>query len=294
MYSSIFFKYLVSPPWRGILARLAVCLASLHHPLAEDQAETRVSLFDSHSHYKAEDAQRFPPSAIVEILEREGIERMLITGTPAHLARQLYQYAPDRFIPFLGLYQGDTNKADWMEDETLPRRLSQQLTEGHYRGIGEIHLFAPERHNPVFRQIIELAQKHRLMLLIHGDWEVIEQAFQWYPGATIIWAHLGTIPQPELIQCMLERYPRGLFIDTSVRDHRFLSGGSLLPEWRNLFVQHADRLLVGIDTFSVQRWERISATTDIIRRWLSQLPGEAARKLAHGNARRLLLRSTTD
>ena len=122
---------------------------------------------------------------------------------------------------------------------------------------------------------------------MHGDAEVVEQVFAWYPGITVIWAHLGTRPQPEVIDAMLTRFPQNLYVDTSVRDERFEDNNKLLPQWRELFIRHADRLLVGIDTYSLQRWQRIDEVTTRIRHWLGQLPGDVAHKLAYGNAARL-------
>jgi len=244
-------------------------------------------IFDSHSHFKAEDASHFNAADIVAILERENIESMVIVGEPAERAQALYQYAADRFVPFLGLYTDYAEKATWMFDTQLPDRLARLLDKGYYAGIGEVHLFAPQRNNPVFRQIVQLASEKGLPLLLHADAEVVEQAFAWAPQLTIIWAHLGTRPEPDFIEQMLERYPHGLYIDTSVRDERFTEAGKLRPKWRSLFIRHADRLLVGIDTYSLQRWQRIDTVTQRIRHWLSMLPDDVARKLAYENARRL-------
>jgi predicted TIM-barrel fold metal-dependent hydrolase len=135
--------------------------------------------------------------------------------------------------------------------------------------------------------VVALADEYNLPLLLHGDAEVVEQVIAWYPGMTIIWAHLGTHPEPALIDAMLTKYPQRLYIDTSVRDERFEDSGKLLPEWRALFIGHADRLLVGIDTYSLQRWQRIDEVTARIRHWLAQLPDAVARKLAYENAARL-------
>lgn len=154
-------------------------------------------------------------------------------------------------------------------------------------GVGEIHLFREHHENPVFKRLVMLAKRYQLPLLIHGDREIIEQVFDWYPQATVIWAHLGTIPEPALVSLMLKKYPHSLYIDTSVRDFRFLKNGKLKPRWRAFFIEHADRLLVAIDTYRTRRWLEMPEVTNTIRTWLNQLPENVALKLAHGNARKL-------
>ena len=247
-----------------------------------------LSLFDVHSHYKSDDAERFPVESIIDILDREYIERMVIIGEPAERALSLSQATSGRVIPFLGLYSSYRDKADWAFDITLPQRLRTALETGEYAGIGEIHLFAPHRKSPVFRKVVALATEYRLPLLVHGDAAVVDQVFEWSPKLVVLWAHLGTDPNPRIIRRMLRKHPERLFIDTSVRDERFVDeSGTLRPEWKALFIEHADRLMIAIDTFSTSRWEDIGAVTERIRGWLSQLPPDVAARLAHGNARQL-------
>jgi hypothetical protein len=247
-----------------------------------------LSLFDVHSHYKSDDAEQFPVEAVVDILDREHIEHMVIIGEPADRALSLAQATGGRVIPFLGLYSSYRDKADWAFDITLPGRLRMALETGRYAGIGELHLFAPHRTSPVFEKVVALATEYRLPLLVHGDAAVVDQVFEWAPGLVVLWAHLGTDPDPGVIREMLRRHPDSLFIDTSVRDERFVDeAGALRPEWRGLFIDHADRLMIAIDTYSTSRWRDIGAVTGRIRGWLSQLPPDVAARLAHGNARQL-------
>lgn len=247
-----------------------------------------LSMFDVHSHYRQEDAQALPPAAVVDLLDAHRIERMVVIGEPAGQAQPLYEFAPDRFLPFLGLYRNFREKAWWMHDKTLPSRLEAQLAKGHYRGIGEIHLFSRDKTSPVFQQVLALADKHQLPVMIHGDAEVVEQAFTWFPGLIVIWAHLGTDPRPEPVSELLERYPEQLFVDTSVRDERFTDEqGQLKPAWRDFFIQYAEQVLVAIDTYRLARWQNLGPVTTRIRGWLAQLPPDVAERLAHGNAREL-------
>lgn len=122
--------------------------------------------------------------------------------------------------------------------------------------------------------------------MIHGDAEVVEQAFAVAPEVRVLWAHLGTEPQPDLLAAMLARFPR-LWIDTSVRDERFAPDGHLLPEWRALFERHPERFVVAVDTFSVNRWQQYETVVAQIRGWVEPLPQPLKDNLLRDNAARL-------
>jgi hypothetical protein len=244
-------------------------------------------LFDAHLHYSAADAEAFAPADIVAILDRNGIERALVSGTPNVHTKALYRHAPERIVPFLGLYRDHDDKIPWPKDETLPARVEAALKQGVWRGIGELHIFADQRHSPVFRRIVEIAAREGLPLQVHGDPAVIDILYDIAPEQPVIWAHAGTHPCPDLIADYLRRYP-ALSVDLSVRDGRIAPDGVLAEEWRRLFLDFPARFLVGVDTFSVKRWERFDGVVADIRGWLAQLPPEVARRLAHDNAAALL------
>jgi predicted TIM-barrel fold metal-dependent hydrolase len=74
--------------------------------------------------------------------------------------------------------------------------------------------------------------------------------------------------------------------------------GRLLPAWRRLVLKYADRTVIGSDpVWPVDRgsgwdepdtgWREIDRFLDFHRRWLADLPPEAARAIRLDNARRL-------
>ena len=150
-----------------------------------------------------------------------------------------------------------------------------------------MHIFAKDKHSPVFKQIVKLAEEKNLVLLIHGDREVIDEAFKIAPSVTVLWAHLGTRPHPWVLRAALKRYPEKLYIDTSVRDKQLLMTGALTPMWKQLFIDYQDQFMVAIDTFSVNRWNTYHLVVNDIHDWLDDLPEQVARKLAYENASRL-------
>jgi hypothetical protein len=84
---------------------------------------------------------------------------------------------------------------------------------------------------------------------------------------------------------LLDRFSN-LWVELALRSD-VAPGGTLDPAWRALFVRHADRFLVGTDTWITSRWETLGNTTKETQDWLIQLPRDVAEKIAHGNGDRL-------
>ncbi len=264
---------------------LIVCLSLLFSSrlLAEP-------LFDVHLHYNDEDAEQFTPEQIMTKLERNAIQHALVTSIPPELAIQLHQQAPKRILPILGVYRTVRDKESWMHNANLPARIEQQLEQHEWWAIGELHLFANDRHSPVFSRIIKLAQDHNLPLLLHADPAVIDTLYEQAPQQPVIWAHAGTFPYPDLLADYLTRYP-ALRVDLSVRNARIAPNGQLHDDWVELFIQFPDRFMIGVDTFSVAQWQRFDETVENTREWLAQLPADVARRIAFQNAADLLIKT---
>mgnify|MGYP000727106082 CR=1 FL=1 len=269
-----------------MLRRLLLCCACLP---AACPAEPQ-PLFDTHLHYTSADAKQLDPGQIIELLRDSGIERALVSGTPPGLAARLQRRAPELILPLLGVYRSHDDKIAWPDDATLPERVEAELNRGPWRGIGELHIFAGDRHSPVFRRIIEIATQRRLPLQIHGDPAVIDTVYDISPAQPVIWAHAGTFPYPDLVADYLQRYP-ALTIDLSVRDDRIAPNGRISDDWYELFIRFPDRFMVGVDTFSLSRWHHFDAAVATIRNWLGQLPDDVAARLAYENAAALFGRS---
>lgn len=245
------------------------------------------AIIDAHAHYSAPDAAVFPSEAVRTQLDAAGVRLLVTTSSPPELAQQLYRRLPDRVIPLLGIYDTDLHKAHWVHDASLPARVAARLQSGVWAGIGELHLFAQDAHQPVFALLVRLAAMKKLVMMIHGDAEVIEQAFALAPDVRVLWAHLGTEPQPDALAAMLARYPDTLWIDTSVREVRIAPDGVLLPAWRALFERFPERFVVAVDTFSVNRWQHYDEVVAQIRHWTDPLPQPLRMNLLHDNAARL-------
>ena len=258
------------------------------------QAESSLRLIDAHSHHEREYQAQFNCDDVIGALNEAQVERILITSHSNYSSQSCFKQYPERIIPFYSVYGGALDKQTWMHQPVKVDEARVALEGENFAGIGELHIFAKDRGSEVLEGLVELAQQHRLPMLIHGDAEVIERVFAINPQARVLWAHLGTKPEIDLLQQMLERFPNGLYIDTSVRDTLLLGNlivngpepSRLSPEWRAFLVRNQDRLLAAIDTYSLNRWRNYAEVADQVRLWLTQLPLEVAQKLAFSNAHR--------
>jgi len=247
-------------------------------------------LFDAHLHYNAEDAAHYPPETIIAQLRANGVLGATVTSRPPELVLHLRAQAPGLILPMLGVYRTPADKVTWMDDAGLPQRVEQTLTDGPWRAVGELHLFAEDRRSPVFLRIVELATARGLPLLLHCDPAVIDTVFEQVPEATVIWAHAGAYPYPPLLRDYLQRYP-GLSIDLSVRDQHVAPDGRLDPQWELLLLEYSERFMVGVDTYWTRRWESFADVVSQIRNWLDQLPEDVSGAIAYRNAARLFRHS---
>lgn len=241
-------------------------------------------IWDAHSHYAKADTQAISPQEVVATLDRNNVQKILITSTPNSGTLTLAEFAPDRIIPFLSVYRTKADKRDWMHRIEVVEEAKRAISTGRYIGIGELHIFAKNKKSPVLKGLVELAKQHQMPMLIHGDAEVIDEIFQIDPKARILWAHLGTKPEIPLLKSMLDKYPDNLWIDTSVRDKQLLSTGRLGLQWGEFFIAYSTRFMVAVDTFSVNRWQTYDSVVEDIHLWLKDLPAGVAKKLAHENA----------
>lgn len=243
-------------------------------------------LFDAHLHYNADHREALPPARVVEILEGNGVAGAVVTGSPPETVLALHDRAPGTVVPLLGVYREPGDKQDWHQDPGLAARVKAMLDEGPWRGIGELHLFAPHRHSPVLAALVDLAADRGLVLQMHCDPAVIDTIFEQRPDVTVLWAHAGRYPYPPLLRDYLGRHPT-LYADLSMRDERLVKGGTLDPGWELLLLEFPDRFMVGVDTFSTGRWQDFADHVSQTRAWLALLPEDIARAIACTNAARL-------
>jgi Amidohydrolase len=261
-----------------VLATLALASGS---PAAAD-----APLSDGHIHYSRPDWDVYSPDQIVTILDKAGIARALVSSTPDDGTLKLYERDPRRVIPILRPYRTRDDMSTWWKDPSTIPYLEQRLAKGVHRGIGEFHIHGKDIHTPVLKRITEIAVQRNLYLHAHSDDIAVIELFAIEPKSKIIWAHAGMSSSPAVVGALMDKHA-SLWADLSFRYADVAPGGTLDPAWRALLIRHADRFMLGSDTYTTSRWEQVVGMAGEARRFLQQLPPEVADKIASKNIERL-------
>ncbi len=243
-------------------------------------------LFDGHIHYSRPDWTVYPPERILEFLDKAGIRRALVSSTPDDGTLALYAKDPKRIVPILRPYRTREDMGTWWRDPGIVPYLEERLKRGVHRGIGEFHVHGSDIKTPVLKRITEMAAERDIFLHAHSDDAAVQALFEIEPRARIIWAHAGMSSGAKAVGAMMDRHPN-LWADLSYRYGDVAPGGTLDPEWKALLVRHADRFMLGSDTWATSRWESVPAMAAEARRFLEQLPRDVAEKIAYKNIERL-------
>jgi hypothetical protein len=264
------------------LSRIAGVVASLLLGAAGVATADGLPIVDTHVHYSRNSWQDYAPGAVLLLLDQAGVRRAFVSSTPDDGTMRLYDLAPDRIVPVLRPYRQAGELSSWFQDLTVVPYLEQRLARPIYRGIGEFHLSGAEARAPVVRQVAELAARHGLFLHCHCDTEAVEILAGLAPGVTVLWAHAGMGAGPAEVGRLVDGWTN-LMVELALRSD-VAPGGQLDPAWRELFVRHAERFMMGTDTWVPFRFAEYVDVQNTARAWLRQLPPDVADRLASENA----------
>jgi len=248
--------------------------------------EQRISIFDGHIHYNHDVWEPLPPAKALEYLTRAGITRAIVSSWPTDGTERLYKADPKRVVPFLRPYKDNLSQYTWFKDPDAPAYVKKHLQRIPYRGIGELHLFGDDTKRPVVREVLKTVRKHQLVVLAHTNEKGLVLIFEQVPDNTVIWAHTGFDVDVSRLRALLNTHPK-LYLELSFREGMTNEEGKLTTEWHALLIDHSARFLVGMDTYTPNRWAELTEHAAEARGWLSQLPTVVARKIAYGNAANL-------
>jgi hypothetical protein len=247
---------------------------------AEEQKVSDLPIFDAHIHYSHDVWDAIPSEDAIRRLREAGVERALVSSSSDEGTQKLYQADPAFVVPSLRPYRKRGTIGTWMYDETVIPYLKQRLKTYRYAAIGELHINGEQVKTPVMREVIQLARQYQLILHIHSDAEAIRLVFEQYPEARILWAHAG-FENAATVTELMDKQPN-LMADLSFRTEIY-QNGRFFPAWEELLVKHADRFLLGIDTYEPQRWLQVNNVMLWQRNLLTALPDDVARKIAYEN-----------
>lgn len=263
---------------------LAVLLAVI--PLSA-AAAYEGPLFDAHLHYNDDAVGHYSVGAVMELFSKNGVKAILANSRPNDGTRALVEAnrkaprAGFAVVPFIRVYRDRADYGTWHANPDIAQMIEDEAKRGYYRGVGEFHIFGREAASEVVKRIVNFAVSRDLVLHAHCDEAALELLFAHNPQARIIWAHTGFNTPLARVEELFAKYPR-LWGELSYR-WDVTEGGRLTPEWKAFFTKHAARFLVGSDTWVNQRWQSYPETMGTYRRWLAELPPEAAERIAWKN-----------
>jgi amidohydrolase family protein len=269
-----------------LIAVLAVVLLSAGLSGGRPAPAADAPLFDGHIHYSRPDWSVYTADQVVDILDKAGIRRALVSSTPDDGTLKLYERDPKRFVPVLRPYRTRDDMSTWWRDAAIIPYLEQRLAKGVHKGIGEFHIHGKDIRTPVLQRITEIAVQRNLYLHAHSDDVAVAELFAIEPKSKIIWAHAGMSSSAQAVGALMDKHAN-LWADLSYRYGDVAPGGTLDPAWRALLIRHADRFMLGSDTWTTGRWEQVVGMAAEARRFLQQLPPEVADKIAWKNIERL-------
>jgi hypothetical protein len=272
-------KIVLSPLY---LACLAILLTRPPILLAYDSEEQPV--FDAHIHYSQDVWKAIPPQDAIRRLRDAGITRAMVSSTSDDGTQMLYRADPELVIPVLRPYRKRDTLKTWMHDETVVPYLKERLEKYQYLAIGEFHLEGADADLPLVRQVVQLAKQYDLVMHVHSDADAIRRIFQQDPAAHILWAHAG-FEYAYVVREMLSQY-HNLWADLSFRREIF-TNNRFLQDWDSLLIDYADRFLLGVDTYTPQRWLKVQSVMNWQRSLLEALPEDVAQRIAHDNGERV-------
>jgi len=248
-------------------------------------AAEKLPIFDAHIHYSHDAVDLIPPDEVAKILREAGVKKALVSSSNDNGTQLLKAAAPDIIVPALRPYATRGTISTWMHDPSVTDYLKDRLSRFEYEAIGEFHAFGDDIKTDVIQAMIGMARDRNLILHHHGDRAALDLIFETWPEARVLWAHSG-FDRPRAVADALATYPN-LWADLAFRSD-MASGGTVDPNWLEVFTAYPDRFMVGTDTFAPERWYYVGRHADYSRGWFEGLPEDIARKIAYENAETML------
>ncbi|HEY5790513.1 MAG TPA: amidohydrolase family protein [Gammaproteobacteria bacterium] len=238
-------------------------------------------IFDAQVHYNENAWERVRVEAIANGIRELNVRWLLVGSTPNAGTWQLAAALPERVIPMWVPEVVREARDQWMDDPAQLREMEQALRQRPYRGVGELWLNRRDTAHPGVLRLLELARERGLLLHLRTDAGSIRDLFASEPQLRILWAHAGVYDKAEAVAEMLGRYPN-LWIELSHR-HDATPRGGLDPAWRQLILDHPERVLVGTGTYTADLWYQYRTILSDHRSWLEQLPEVVMQRVAYRN-----------
>ncbi len=252
-------------------------------------------IFDAHMHYKKPAWEAYPVKTVIELMDKSGVAMALVSSTPDEGTIRLWEYAPKRIVAELRPYHGNAGSGNWTKSPGMLEYLQNRLKSYDHEGIGEFHVHNIDvADRPLLNAVAGMAKARNIPVHIHSGAAPVRLFYELEPALTVIWAHAGMTEPADVVGAMLDTYPT-LYADTSYRERDILAGNDDLdPQWRAVIMRHADRLMIGTDTWVNAQWDDYAGLIALNRLWLSKLPRDVAERIAYRNAAGLFGRTVSN
>jgi hypothetical protein len=247
-------------------------------------AQAHLPIYDVHVHYSRDAWGTYDIPAIEQKLRAAGVGRAIVSSSPDEGSLKLRAANPVMFVPMLRPYYEGVNNSTWHRENQVVAYMDGRLKSGVYKGVGEFHLWSvQDAQTPVVRRVVARARELGLFVYVHSDAAVVEALFAMEPEVKVLWGHAGMSEPAATVGRLLDKHKQ-LWTELSFRAGAVASGGKLDEQWGALLTRHADRFMVGSDTYVTSRWSSYGELIAEHRRYLELLPREVARKIAWENA----------
>ena len=274
---SIDMKYFLPASLTGLCLTLALVYA-------DDVSQLPIA--DVHVHYSHDSVDLTPPARVIELMTSANLKFALVSSSDDNGTQLLSELAPDLIIPGLRPYRRRGELSSWFTDPEALAYVERLLSENRYATIGEFHLYGETADLPIPRRVVELADEYNLVLHAHSDAEAVTRLLAQSDSVKVIWAHSGFDDPAEIAELL--RTDDRLYADLAFRGE--VSGGrSMSDDWKALFTEFPDRMMLGTDTYTPERMYFIPEHANGARSWLADLPFELAERVAWKNAYELLM-----
>ena len=251
-------------------------------------------IFDAHMHYKQPAWEAYPPSTVIELMDKAGVAIALVSSTPDEGTIRLLEFAPNRIVPELRPYHGDAGSSNWTKSPDMADYLRQRLARYPHQGIGEFHIHKIDpADEPLLREVAAMAKQRNIPIHVHSGADPVKLLYRLEPALTVIWAHAGMTEPAAVVEDMMVKYPT-LYADTSYRENDIRKAdGHIAADWRQVIERFPERFMVGTDTWVNSQWDDYVELVTLNREWLYWFPRPIAELIAYKNAERLFGRKVS-
>jgi predicted TIM-barrel fold metal-dependent hydrolase len=262
---------------------LALCV----YPAAAEPYKGR--LFDGHLHYSHQAWDVLDAKAAMQLLDDAEVHGALTSSTPDEGTQRLLaeKHPRVRIVPLYRPYTPEAGSGSWYKRPAHLDGAEAAMEAALHHGLGEVHIHAPViLETARIRKLVQRVADLGLFIQPHSDFQVVEKIFEVAPRAKVVWAHAGFSDPPAVIGRLMDKHAN-LWADLSYREMNIITADGIDPEWRTLLIRHADRFMIGSDTWAPDRWHAFPSIIEENRMWLGDLPKDVADKIAHQNGERL-------